>query len=376
MKAIRVTKRRGKFLALTVLLSMVLLGFGALAVDVGVLSTVRAQLKTVADAGALAGARQLVSDKRLDPSYTPTTEVASARSAAITLGQANVVLGQSAMVLSGDVAVGYKRTTPADPIDSTFTATTSANTNSVQLTATRDGSHGGAVPAYFSRIWSSAGTTASVTSTATVEIFSIGGFTPGSTNTDLLPIAYSQSLWQDMFNTPITDNYSYSPGGGTYGTVTSGHDGVPETSVFPVDNAGPGNWGTFNIGVGNNSTNTLGDQIRYGVTPAQMAAAGDITAPTSFSGNPGISAGIKDDLAAIIGKPLAIALYDSSSGSGNNLTYHIVQYVAARIVAVDLTGNPMFVVVQPAYVTDPTANPGPTNSTWQQGGLVRLHLSR
>jgi hypothetical protein len=376
MRAIRATRRRGKFLALTVLLGTVLLGFGALAVDVGVLSAVRAQLKTVADAGALAGAQQLVSDNRLNASYTPTTEVANARSAALTFGQANIVLGQAARVLTSDVAIGYKRTTPADPTDSTFTGTISPNTNSVQLTAARDGSHGGVVPAYFSRIWSSAGTSASVTSTATVEIYSISGFTPGTANTSLLPIAYSQSLWQGMFNSPITDNYAYSPSGGTYGTVTSGSDGVPETSVYPTDNAGPGNWGTINIGVSNNSTKTLGDQIQYGITPAQLAAAGNITAPTTFSGNPGISAGIKDNLAAIIGKPVAIALYNSSSGNGNNLTYNIVQYVAARIVAVDLTGNPKFVVVQPAYVTDPTANSGSTPSSWQQGGLVRIHLSR
>jgi hypothetical protein len=382
MKAIRVTKRRGKFLALTVLLGVVLLGFGALAVDVGVLSAVRAQLKTVADAGVLAGARQLVSDNRLSANYTPTTEVASARSKAIALGQANVVLGQAATVLSSDVAVGYKRTTPADPTDSTFTATTSPTTNSVQLTANRDGSHGGVVPAYFSRIWSSAGTSASVTSTATVEIFQIGGYTPGGANSSVLPITMLYDAYQAML-TSNTDNYAYNPNGpGPYGSVSGSvsnpvPDGEPEALLYP-NGSTAGNYGTVNIPSGSsNSTNTLGNQISNGIPPSQLQFlnGASLTSPTPDSGDTGISAGIKANLTGIIGKPVAVLLYTTVSGNGNNAQFSIVGYGAVRIVNVDFQGSNKDVTVQRAYITDPTAIPGPPSS-WTAGGLVRLHLSR
>lgn len=363
----------GKVLVVTGLMLVALISFAAVAVDLGVIAAARAQLETVADASALAGARQLVSDYRLGVNYTPTTEAANASSKAIAIGQSNTVLNHTAVILSSDVAVGYKQTTPPDPTDSTFVQVVNANTNSVQVTAKLDASHVGVVPGFFSRIWGWNGAVVSVTSTATVEIYSIGGFTPGTTNSSLLPMVLSQTAYNSIFTNRI-DNYSYSPNGGAYGTVTSGSDGVYETSIYP-DYSGPGNWGTIKVGVSNNSTSTLGAQIANGITPAQMAAAGFPNPPSTFSGNPGISAGIKGDLSAIIGKPVVVPLYSSSSGNGNNLTYTIVAYEAVRIVAVSLTGNPKYVVVQPAYSTDSTANPG-TSSTWQQGGLVRLHLSR
>jgi hypothetical protein len=376
MKAIRVTKRSGKFLAFTALLGVVLLGFAALSVDIGVLSAVRAQLKTVADAGALAGARRLVSDNRLNPSYTPTTEVATARSAALSFGGANVVLGQAASVLSSDVAVGYKRTSPADPTDSTFTATTSPNTNSVQLTATRDGSHGGVVPAYFSRVWSSAGTSASVTSTATVEIFQIGGYTPGGANSSVLPFAMDQNSYNAMF-TSTTDSYTYHPPGIGPGSVTPGPDGVPEALLYPKGTTA-GNYGTVNIPSGSsNSTSTLGNQISNGIPPSELQFLNGVS-PTNtsmLSGDTGISAGIKANLTGIIGEPVAVLLYTTVSGNGNNAQYTIVGVGAVRIVNVDFQGSNKNVIIQPAYITDPTATPGPP-STWTAGGLVRLHLSR
>jgi Putative Flp pilus-assembly TadE/G-like len=381
MQVSRISKRHGKFLAFTVLFSVVLMGFAALAVDIGVMSATRAQLKTVADAGALAGARQLVSDNRLSSTYSLTSsspEIVAANSKATSIGQANIVFGQAAVIQTSDMAVGTKIL--PDPSDSTFTATiNNATTNSVQLTAKRDSTHSGVVPSFFSRIWGSSGSTASVTSTATIEVFTIGGFTAGATNSSVLPIAMSQSSYNGMFTTPITDNYSYSPVGGTYGTVTSGSDGVPETSVFPVNNSDPGNWGTIDIGVSNNGTSTTKSQIANGITPAQLDSefppSGVVTSPHVYSANPGISAGIKSDLAAIIGKPIAVPLYSTTSGNGANATYTVVGYAAARIVAVSLTGNPKYVVIQPAFDTDPTATPGAA-TTVQKGGLVRLHLSR
>jgi len=290
-----------------------------------------------------------------------------------------LVLGQAAVVQSGDVQVGYKRTqtngvSNPDPTDSTWSTVTDATTNSVRVTATRDGSHVGVVPAYFGGIWGSSGSSASVTSTATVEVFQIGGYTAGSTNSSVLPMAILKSSYDAMFTTPITDNYAYSPTGGTYGTVTNGHDGEPEALLFPKGTTA-GNLGTVNIPSGSsNSTNTLGNQISNGIPPSDLQfPSGTFT----LSGDTGLSAGIKDNLTGIIGKPVAVLLYTQVSGNGNNAQYTIVGFGAVRIVKVDFQGSNKDVIIQRALIADPNATPNPAGpTTFQQGGLVRLHLSR
>ena len=49
----------------------------------------------------------------------------------------------------------------------------------------------------------------------------------------------------------------------------------------------------------------------------------------TFSGNPGISAGIKDDLTAIIGKPVVVPIYDQNGGNGNNAWYRVIAFQPA-----------------------------------------------
>ncbi|MGE3819031.1 MAG: hypothetical protein AB7I30_06310 [Isosphaeraceae bacterium] len=167
--------------------------------------------------------------------------------------------------------------------------------------------------------------------------------------------------------------------------MTSGADGVYESKLYPVASGSPGNWGTINVGVSNNSTSTLGAQIRNGVTPSQLATfpGGEIKLDTSlnppsitFGGNPGISAGIKDDLISIIGKPVSIPIYDSNGGNGNNAWYRVVAFAPCRIVSVNFQGNPKFVIIQPAIVTDPTALIGGPQTSWTDGGKVVLRLTR
>jgi len=81
------------------------------------------------------------------------------------------------------------------------------------------------------------------------------------------------------------------------------------------------------------------------------------TGTVQFEGNPGISAGIKDDLKSIVGKPIRIPIYDPtlSSGNGNNLVYTVVAYVPVVIVNVIFKGVHSYVTVQPSAVpVDPT----------------------
>jgi Flp pilus assembly protein TadG len=361
-------------------------GLVALAMDLGVMAMARGQLKTVADAAALAGARQLATDNRIQPNYIPTTEAANAVSKATSIGQSNMVLSSNAVVQTSDVNVGIKPVPPEpnspDPNDNYFQPGIMVKTNSVQVTANRDGSHVGLVPGFFSRIWGNSGSTISVISTATVEIYrNIGGYTPTTNNADILPIALDQASWQALISNPSSqpDNYNYNT---ATGTVSNGPDGVHEIQLYPIGNQ-PGNYGTINYGVSSNSTQVLGNQIQYGITPAQEAAApngGNLTFPGTytFTGDTGISAGIKDNLAAIIGQPRMLPLYQGPVvGNGNNAQYTIVGLAPVRIVAVDFQGQNKYVYVQPAIVDDPGATGGTsTGNDWTNGGIIRLHLSR
>ena len=57
-----------------------------------------------------------------------------------------------------------------------------------------------------------------------------------------------------------------------------------------------------------------------------------------LNGDTGISAGVKDELASIIGQPRIIPIFSSVVGPGNNADYTIVKFVGVRILAVKLTG--------------------------------------
>ena len=135
----------------------------------------------------------------------------------------------------------------------------------------------------------------------------------------------------------------------------------------------------------NNGTSLIGSQIEYGITPAQLATFPNSTISLdytqtppqiTFSGNPGISAGIKSYLDAIIGKPVMIPIYDINGGNGNNAWYRVIAFQGVRILSVNFQGNPKYVIVQPALVNDPTGIPGTAQSSWTSGGLIVLHLAR
>lgn len=386
-------KRRGAVVALVALLMPVMVGMLAVGVDFAVVTTARAQMQTACDAAALAGAKSLANEERLRSTVSMVTQIAAAQGNALLLATANRVLGSSPVLKfqtgtaeGADVVVGYLH---PDDTTSTRPDPTAPPTwyNSVQVIGRRDPAHGGLVPGFFSGFFGSPGFSIQLSATATAHPYSIKGFRPtGSARARILPIVMQRTTYLGMITGLTGDMYSYN----TYtGTVTSGSDGVKESVVYPVQAGLAGNWGTINFGTNNNSTSTLGDQIRNGVTEAQMKAEFPATGTLSldqfsdgiyfhtFRGDPGISAGIKDDLMSIIGKPVTIPLYDLSGGNGNNAWYRVVDFAVVRIVAVNFKGNPKYVIVQPALTTDPTAIPGdPQPGGWSQGGLVRLFLSR
>jgi Flp pilus assembly protein TadG len=366
------------------------IGIAALCVDLSVVAVAEGQLSCASDAAALAGAMQLVDDYRTQGITNLSSEISSANTLATQFAQANLVLGSAPVIVTnpnnsstGDIVVGY-----LDPnnINASLDTTTASESkyNAVQVSTSRSKDHGGIVPAYFSALLGNAGSTVKVSSTAIAQNYTISGFktVDSGANANLLPIVLDQTTYNAMIAGTTQDQYTWNP---ATQTVGSGADGVTESVLYPVGSGSPGNWGTINVGVSNNSTSTLSSQIQYGITPAQLATFPNstisldytLTPPQiTFSGNPGISAGIKSALEAIIGNPVTIPIYDINGGNGNNAWYRVVQFAAVRIMAVSFQGNPKYVIVQPANLNDPTAIPGTAQSSWTSGGVVVIYLAR
>src|SRR5262245_38605823 len=247
---------RGSQIIMTAMLLPVVLGTMALTVDTGVKAVALGQLRTVADSASLAGAMALASDNRLKQGLSSlSTEMSSARSYAIAAGTANRVLTKNAVIFdnpsnaaNGQVRIGYL--SPTDTTSSSVDSSAAQTLfNSVQVTAKLDATHGGLVPAYFSKIWGNSGSAASVTGIATVQNYTVVGFRPNSGSgqgPNLLPITLEKTTYQAMIAGTTTDQYTYCPpgyGAGGYGTIQAGADGITESQLYPVATGDPGNWG-------------------------------------------------------------------------------------------------------------------------------------
>lgn len=381
------SSRNGSVLVLTAAMLVVLLGITALAVDYGYLLVVRRELQNAADAAALAGASQLVDDDALTGQGSMTEEIYQARTKAVAFAQLNqaamepvVVDRNDANAPDGDVVVGHL----ANPYDlSEAMSLSDPDTfNTVRVTVRRSAVTGNPVRLFFARVLGFSTADVSAAGSATI-IQGVKGFRvpPGSENAMILPFALSQEYWNEVVTEGGgSDQYAYDP---ETKSVSSGSDDIRELVMFPLDlfggGSGPsGNFGTVDIGNPNNSTADLCRQIVHGINADDMSYIGGSLefGPDGIlylNGDTGISAGCKDELASIIGQTRVIPIYQDVYGPGNNATYEIVAFVGIRMLYVKLTGGPSNrrVVVQPAWVSDPTAIPDPTGS---QSTFIQLPL--
>lgn len=377
--------RRGAAAVFVAVSVTALVGVAALAIDVGVLYNARSELQRAADASALAGAEKLLDLDRLKGTGMGNVadDLAAAAQEARTFASRNKILNVNPGVLDSDITIGFLRNPSnlSEPIDTSDPSLF----NTVQIKLRRDSSSNGSISLFFGRIFGLQSKDMSSQAAATYSDGVIGyKVTDKSGNADLLPLALHVNAWRNLINRAGTvyDNYSYD---NDSKTVSGGSDGVPELNLYP--GAGPtqlppGNYGTVDIGNPNNSTADLSRQIRQGVSKEDLAWFGGTLklgpdGTLMLNGDTGLSAGIKDDLASIIGKPRAIPLFRQVTGNGNNSMFTVVGFAGIRILNVKLTGamNSKQVVIQPAYVVDDAVitgnNNGPSYYVYQP-----VHLSR
>lgn len=365
-------QRRGIITILAALFSIVLMAMVAFSVDMGYIMSVKEELQRTADSAALAAAWEY--GQAIADGSSPDDSELAGRSAAATYAAANIVAtgepeidANYSNAESGDVVFGY--ISDLEAAEPTFVTTNENFYNAVRVKIRRDSHLNGEAPLFFARVFGRNGQALDAVATAAI-VRDVRGFqTPSSGyNIDLLPFALDLDTYIDWIeNGNGDDDWSWNA---EAGVVESGSDGLLEVNLYPQGTGSPGNRGTVDIGSNNNSTADIARQILYGISPSDLAYHGgklefDACDKLYLNGDTGISAGVKDELAAIKGEPRTIPIFSEVNGPGNNAIYTIVKWLGIRIVDVKLTG-PMkkkHVTIQVAPVVSPGVIPSTTTGS-------------
>ena len=346
--------RQGAVLVLAAVMLFMMMAFLAFTVDTGYLAASKAEIRRSADSAALAGCWELY-DGLVQGKTLTQSEADVATEAALYAGVnpiANTSPGLSNEINSRSVEVGYLSSITSNSISTNA----SLPFHAVRVTVKKNSQQNGEIPFFFGRIFGDSGRAIDAAATA-VMARNISGFTtPGNSQETLgvLPFALDLQTWNTISANTAQDSFSYNS---STGAVTAGGDGVREVNLYPQGTGSPGNRGTVDIGGANNSTADIARQIVYGISQADIQQLGktlnfNSSGTMTLNGDTGISAGVKDELASIIGQPRIIPVFSTVSGNGNNANYTIVKWVGVRILNVKLTGamSQKAVIVQPAPI--------------------------
>src|SRR5262245_15095940 len=361
--------RKGNVLVMTAVLMTTLVALLAFAIDLGYVYAVRTELQRAADSAAIAATWELI-DKDGDPGSETTGGLAD--NASLTASQYAKLnkVGNSAPALAGnDVTVGYMAN-PSDPSDPLISTPMGKLPNAVKVRVQRTSAQNGEISFFFGRALGFSQTSLDAEATAAF-LNSFSGFRipADGSNLHILPFALDLETWNAL-ETYGTDSWSYNP---ENKTVCAGCDGVKECNLFPQGNGCPGIRGTVDIGSNNNSTADIARQIVDGINASDMEQMGGLTqfdadGELHLIADTGISAGVKDQLVSIIGKPRIIPIFSSVTGPGNNADYTIVKWVGVRVLDIKLTGSlsSKRVIVQPCNVVTKGAiyEPGGTQTQY------------
>lgn len=337
--------RRGAIAVLAAIMSVVLVGMIAFCVDLGFVLNAKEELQRSADATAMATCWDF--GQKLSQGMTSSNASEGARATAVQYASYNPVTGHGIVIdsntsnnSSGDIVFGY--ISDFTNAASTLQTDTPAKYNAVRITMNKNSAANGEVPYFFARVFGMTGQALHTEATAAI-VRDMKGFNAPSdgSNLDILPFALDIDTWTKMVNNNSSDTYKWNP---QTKQVESGSDGKSEVNLFPQGTGSPGNRGTVDIGGANNSTNDIARQILQGISPQDLNDLGkplefDANGQLGLNGDTGISAGVKDELASIIGKQRIIPVFEAVSGNGNNANYTIVKWQGIRIMGVKLTGS-------------------------------------
>jgi Flp pilus assembly protein TadG len=359
---------------LAAVLSIVMIALVAFSVDIGYVLTAKEELQRTADAAALATCWEY--GKQLSEGQTGANASLIARSTASDYASSNSVTNKPVYVSAnnsnasdGDVVFGYISDLGAGA-DSFQTGDANLY-NAVRVRVRKDTSLNGEVPYFFARVFGLQGQMLRAEATAAIVRDASGFQAPADgSNLEILPFALDLETWNSWAAGQGNDNYKWDA---ENEHVSAGSDGKLEINLYPQGTGSPGNRGTVDLGGANNSTCDIARQIVDGVSPQDLQAMADDGRQLEFdangqldlNGDTGISAGVKDELASIIGEPRVIPVFETVVGPGNNAEYTIVKWFGIRVMAVKLTGamSKKYVTIQAAPIIVKGAIPSATTGT-------------
>jgi hypothetical protein len=282
-------------------------------------------------------------------------------------------LGKTLKLEVADIQIGYldNPLVPGGELDTSVPE----RFNAVRVRVRRDAGSNGSVPMFFARVIGKDTADTQATATA-VFIDDIGGFQPplDGQNLPILPFALDVDTWNSALNGQGPDEWKWDAEAKKF---VPGSDGIPEVNLYPQETGSAANRGTVNIGTSANSTSHISGQIVNGVSASDLAFhGGDLSFNDNLQlfldGDPGISAGFKDELSAIRGQPRAAPVFSEMNGNGNGV-YTIVGWAGIRLAEVEMTGNEKRVIAQPAKVSTAGTIPGSSSGS---GSTSRFIFSR
>ena len=379
-------QRRGAIIVLAAMCMVIVAVILAFTVDLGLLLSARTEMQRSADAAALAGAWEMVNDDLLRSNTAETMALAARQKAAEVAAMNQVVQTNPYMDINEDIDLGYL----ADPSNHNeiLSFPASGEYNTLQVRIQYSSSRNTPISLFFAPLIGINSADLAVTAAATFSGDGTSGFrvTDQTGNSTLLPFVVKSSDWEAFINGNGPDNWTVDP---VTGAITPGQDGISEMSIFPdndvvnalgeVVHVAPGNFGMIDIGNTNNAATDLIRQILEGPSPEDFSFYDNnelkldpVTGTVAVNGDTGMTVSMNDALAAIVGQPRTILLYESVSGSGNTAEFIINGFAGIRILDFRLTGNNKFLLVQPSIVSDPSAISGNNGSSYFVGPPVHL----
>jgi hypothetical protein len=377
------SRRRGRIVPLMLFaLSLLLVAF-AVAVNLYMLATFRAEMQAAADAAADAGAAALVGDDLLrdDPAAMPAL-IDNARAAAVDFAGRNKVNAQPFVLQpnptndpTGDITFG----TLDKPHGSTFVLPGDTNdpgnpalpaVNAVRILAQRTRARGNTFNLLLTPFTGVAAMDVQVASTVMLDRDVIG-FRPTENPLFLAPLAlFSDPSGADTRSWDYQITAHHAPDAFRFDPPTqsfiAGSDGLGE---FPASLAtDAGQVGTTNVALLNLGVTDMAgriNQLQNGITTAQLSAFGGelvlgpadnrLTVPGTEHG-PGVGGTDLDDLHQALDQLRQAAavriwpLYSGTDGSGNPI---LCGFVAGRVVTVTApaAGQPFWFSIQPTMVS-------------------------
>ena len=365
---------RAGYLLPAIAIALLVVGLAmALVLDRLWVDAARLELRTAAEAAALAGASRLVDDELLGESFDSSARAQAARDTASEVAAQNLAVGESVRLDAapgGDIRLG--RIVTDDTGREQFLETDVAP-RSVLVYASRTRAESNPVALFLRNLTGQPAADVVASAEATIDGRTVGVRSVRGASVPAIPLAILMddpgSERTDTWRHQIeerggADRYSIDP---LDGTIREQPDGIPEIILHgaPRDaNAieqDAANVHVVDVGTGLVETR-LGEQIRTGFTANHLRDFGGWLrlddGPLALDGAPRITGSVLDALRSIGGEPRICLLYESAERGTSWARGRVwcVRLAAGRVMAVSAgEDGAVQIVFQPTYVTTRSA---------------------